>query len=603
VNLRNIEGIREVWASNHLSCLQLRWNERLPVLEAQTGSCVSNCQKRACGICGNSALFAPPRLASSSNFLARMTNLCQPPLPRRMIVVLTFTIALVAGGFVAFCTNFSQFKSYDDEGYVMRSVQSYLDGHVLYDEVYTQYGPVYFIWKSFWHRLTGWPVSHDMVRITTLLMWIGSALLASLASFRVTKSLPLASAVYLLTFLVVGNFSNESGHPQEFCALLLAALVYSATFVTASARNWRAFVSFGGLLALLAFTKINVGVYAGLALAGTLLSFAPSGWLRLAASAALLGVTAIFPLALMRAHLSDNFAQNYIAVATCSIVAALSVTLFGIRSGSISFKPIAIAAATFFVVTGAVLLIVFTNGTSLDAFLHGILGQHLKFVSEFFHPPKFLRPAVFLAIASCAAALGYCLCQRSLKGFAAQYRSALNVGGNVARVLLIACVCVAAFFGDALSLLAFAVPWLWLAMIIPASDELAVNQLFYRRFVVLLVTFEVLQGYPIAGTQLSIATFPAIAVVSLCCWDLWRQLQQSKILASKRLILAGKALSYGALVVFWCWFGVQQFDTYKRQTPSRMQLSTNWNGIRMPCSCAIQGSIAFRVPIWIASRL
>jgi hypothetical protein len=504
-----------------------------------------------------------------------MINLRQQDVPRRMLVVLMFALALAVSGFVAFCANFSQFKAYDDEGYVMRSVQSYLDGHVLYDEVYTQYGPVYFIWKSFWHKLTGWPVSHDMVRTTTLIMWLGSTLLASLASFRMTKSMPLASAVYLLTFFVVGNFSNESGHPQEFCALLLAALTFTATFVTPSTKSRGAFACIGALVAALVLTKINVGVYAGLALTGTLLSFAHSGKLRLAASLALFCIAALFPFALMRAHLADNYAQNYIAVTTLSIVAALGVTLFGIRSGTISLKTIAIAAGTFLFVTAGILLIVFTNGTSFDGFLQGILGQHLKFVGEFYHPPKFARPALFLALISCVAAVGYCVCQRTRIRFPTRFEGAVKLAANLVPPLFIACVCGAAWFGDALTLLGFAVPWLWLVLAVPARDELAVKQLFFRRFVALLVTFEVLQGHPIAGTQLSIATFPVVALAALCAHDWWRKLQPNKRFASQGFVLTSKLLTYGVVLAIWCVVGVQKFDAYKGFTPLGLP-GANW---------------------------
>ena len=39
---------------------------------------------------------------------------------------------------------FNGFQPYDDEGYILLSLREYARGGVLYDEVYSQYGPAYF---------------------------------------------------------------------------------------------------------------------------------------------------------------------------------------------------------------------------------------------------------------------------------------------------------------------------------------------------------------------------------------------------------------------------------------------------------------------------
>ena len=57
--------------------------------------------------------------------------------------------------FVGFQQVFSTHADYDDEGYVMLSLVSYMNGGSLYDETYTQYGPFYFSAQSLFHQLTG----------------------------------------------------------------------------------------------------------------------------------------------------------------------------------------------------------------------------------------------------------------------------------------------------------------------------------------------------------------------------------------------------------------------------------------------------------------
>ena len=67
-------------------------------------------------------------------------------------VVVLFAALLAAGAATGFCQIFSTFARYDDEGYVMASLQSFLNGHALYDEVYSTFGPAYYLAKG---QLTG----------------------------------------------------------------------------------------------------------------------------------------------------------------------------------------------------------------------------------------------------------------------------------------------------------------------------------------------------------------------------------------------------------------------------------------------------------------
>ena len=191
----------------------------------------------------------------------------------RVTVVAAFALMLAAGAAVAFFQIFSLFKEYDDEGYVMISVQSFLDGHRLYDEVYSQYGPSYYLYQGLFHQITGLPVTHDVVRVTTITVWLFTALLCSLFSFRVTGSLLLAAGVYLLTFIMLWTLTNEPGHPQEFCALLLAVSIYLASFASSAKRLHWVLPCLGALAAALLLTKVNAGLYLIIALTGACASF------------------------------------------------------------------------------------------------------------------------------------------------------------------------------------------------------------------------------------------------------------------------------------------------------------------------------------------
>ena len=80
--------------------------------------------------------------------------------------------ALAAGFFLIY----SYFPPYDDEGYLMITVKQTLDGGILYDEVYTQYGPVYYIYRWILSGVFMLPITHDATRLSTLVVWILTAL-------------------------------------------------------------------------------------------------------------------------------------------------------------------------------------------------------------------------------------------------------------------------------------------------------------------------------------------------------------------------------------------------------------------------------------------
>ena len=79
---------------------------------------------------------------------------------------------LIAAGFAGYQQIFATYAKYDDEGYVILSLASFLEGEPLYDSTYSQYGPAYYGADAAVHRLTGLPVSHDVTRIETLIVWL-----------------------------------------------------------------------------------------------------------------------------------------------------------------------------------------------------------------------------------------------------------------------------------------------------------------------------------------------------------------------------------------------------------------------------------------------
>ena len=154
---------------------------------------------------------------------------------------------------------------------MMASVKQYLDGLKLYDQFWSGYGPVYYFYNWLLRSSTGTSVTHDVVRISSLLPWLVTPLVCAWIILRVTDSLVLATLAHLLTLYSLAFFASEPGHPQELCILLLVCFVASGTLI-GQRRHLPGTILLGALPAALLLIKVNIGIFAILA-TGLSLSF------------------------------------------------------------------------------------------------------------------------------------------------------------------------------------------------------------------------------------------------------------------------------------------------------------------------------------------
>src|SRR5436309_5371206 len=143
-----------------------------------------------------------------------------------------FVFLTALASVAAYYRMFTGFSEYDDEGTMMATVQGYLQGHTLYEEVFSGYGPVYYMYNWAVRTLTATPVTNDVVRMSSIPLWLLASVICALYVFHLTRSLTLASVVHILTFYTLSFFRGEPGHPQELCILLLVCLVAAGPLVS-----------------------------------------------------------------------------------------------------------------------------------------------------------------------------------------------------------------------------------------------------------------------------------------------------------------------------------------------------------------------------------
>ena len=194
----------------------------------------------------------------------------------RYIWILRGAVALVAVGLVAtlaFAYLFTTFMPWDDEGYFLQAYRDFLSGRILYDEVFSIYGPLTFFSAALFARFDVANVTHDTFRWILLPIWIAIAALMGGLVWRWTHRFTPSLVTLLIVGLNLRGLAKSVGHPQVGVILAVAVLLWLGVEARSPViKEHRAFWS-GVVIGTILLFKINVGilVFIGFVLAVSLL--------------------------------------------------------------------------------------------------------------------------------------------------------------------------------------------------------------------------------------------------------------------------------------------------------------------------------------------
>jgi hypothetical protein len=472
---------------------------------------------------------------------AHPTSLRDPEADRRSDQRHSWLIALAVGGLtlaVACATYwrlYSSFAPYDDEGYILLSLRMFQSGHVLYDETSTQYGPAYFLLQDGLHHVLRLPMTHDVSRAKTLLVWLATAVLSGVLVWRLTGRILLAVIAGLGTVWHLDRLGLEPGHPQDVALVAILALLWLTVGMSRQhgSRLWCAALM-GLAVGVLAMTKLNLGVLCGLAAAVTLLGSVTGraarwAWTAVAVVGMALpwGLAGVHALSLSGVPLPAAVSVGWIGVWLWGRIRPDQIEQSRVPdSGWVAMGVLIVAslvtAAGF--AFGAI-----AHGTTWTGLWHGLVGQHRGFLDLFYHHPPLPEWGVIWACAGVGLAMwsrfnprvtaavqwlapGLLLCA-GLHVFCESFRPfAHGLDDRAAAGLLAACV----------------TPLAWLVLCGPSSGA---NSDLTRRLLAILAVTLPLSAYPTPGTQLAIGTWPALLIVAVVTGDWLTRLETDAPLA------------------------------------------------------------------------
>jgi hypothetical protein len=413
----------------------------------------------------------------------------------------------------AYHTMFWMFATQDDEGHVMAPIGQVCQGKVYGDEVYCYFGPAYVFTYAGFFRLTGQPVSHDAMRLITLVLWLLVAAICWFTCHRVTRRAVVSLLVCYAAFRCAQiPFTCEPGHPQEIITLALLLVPAAAALLLPGRKGW--FLCLAGLfVGYVLMCKVNVGLFAmgGLALA---IVAATPGRLPGALKWALVVVAVSAPVLLMWRHLDTESGSRIATFATLAIVAALAQTLSR-RSNDFTMTNWGWAGLGCLVAIVAACSSAVLSGTSLEALGGVVLFSAMKHVEVHFRMWTLTTLTLVFSAASCAASLATAFSSDRPKwqrvSLAAQWAvRLLLVVGMIAYLRPFAVS--SSLYPSVLPMYEFVLPLLWIVLV-PMGDSMTFRERAVRSLSVLIALFHALVVYPVSGTQVALA-----CLLFVPCW-------------------------------------------------------------------------------------
>jgi hypothetical protein len=440
---------------------------------------------------------------------------------------------------------FTHFAPYDDEGYMLIALKSFLQHGHLYDDVFSQYGPFYYeFWGGFF-EIFGIPVTHDGGRTATLVAWVLASLLFGLALWRMTRSILLGLATQMLVFGAIITVVNEPMHPGGLICLLLGTIVALSCLVRARTSPL-AMGLLGGAVMALILVKINVGAFAliavGLACVVSYPELARRRWLRPALELFFVAV----PLLLMTSKFGEAWARHYavhVAIAALAVVIALRARSAPPRSGEELWWLLGGLVVVGVTVSAAIV----ASGTTPGGLVDGVIVQPLGLSNAYFTPLALSSRTYLLDLLALVGAGSFWYFRRDRSHHASPALLSLTAALSILIGLEMALSVIGktvlfditAFSGYQFGLLAFA----WVALIPAPGDEDA-DTAFPRLLLPPLAVLQALHAFPVAGSQMQWSTFLLIPVGALCVANGARGL--ARTLGGERERRAVAAIGIGA---------------------------------------------------------
>ncbi|HUE66726.1 MAG TPA: hypothetical protein VMP38_00995 [Candidatus Acidoferrum sp.] len=433
--------------------------------------------------------------------------------PRRLLAI----VAVVGVGTTmvatAYVLMFSGHAAYDDEGFFLTTVRDYLSGESLLTPYVPLYGPFYYEVTGALFRLLGSQPTLDTGRWITLVVWLLTSATSGGVAYLLTRTRWIGLAASLVTFLVLVALTNEPMSTYGLTSLLLILLAGAAAQASRWPRASAALI--GAIVGALWLTKVNVGVFAAVAVAFVWTATLHGRARRLLMPAAAL-LLAASPLVLMWRLVHEPWALLFAILVALSLASTGFGSLAAVaRRGAVPFARVRWSAAG-----GAALVVACLAGALVSGTKWGDIWTSL-FVVPLGFPGVFTLPVRIGIWTDVWAVLSFAVAVAVWSRRAPSWvpRSAAGYGRVGAGLLiwLSAVLCPSPVW-------LLGVPLAWLMTQAPAGGDADQVNRFSRVLLPALAVMEAMQAYPVGGSEVNMAVVAMVPVGAVLLNDGVREL-------------------------------------------------------------------------------
>jgi hypothetical protein len=399
----------------------------------------------------------------------------------------------------------------------------------LYDRVYSQYGPFFYLAYDALHRLLGFAWTNTAGRGITLVNWLGTAGACAALVARRTRSPGWAGFTLAGVFIYLWVMINEPVHPGGLLALLVALGAWLGAEAWSAGRPG----GFAALTALigvaLALTKINVGVFfLGAACTWLAVNTAAPRSGRVLVWLVALGAAAL-PFGLMHSLFDAPWVRLFALIFTGALLAVLLAARTVARPFA-GWRPWAWFAGTALGASLLVAALTLARGTSLAALLEGVVLAPLKHPGVYYFAMNWQRGAGLLALGSLALAAWFAHRGGQVGPRWTTFLAGARLAAGASFLLSIVVTSLASW---GLSRYTASLAWLvptslaswgmsygvtlaWIFVVPLCADDRGAAA---RAWVALLLVFQFLHAYPVAGSQINWGTCLWVPLLALGLHD------------------------------------------------------------------------------------
>lgn len=427
---------------------------------------------------------------------------------------LHWTVFIAVLAIAAVTLLFTTYMVYDDEGYVLYSLHLFSLHGGLYERVYSQYGPFFFLFNQVLHLGgAGLDFNNTSARVITAFYWLATTGLCGAMVWRVTRSHIAATTTSAAVFMHLWAMTNEPSHPGGLIILLVSLAAWTGiAWQDEPPKRW---LALGFLAAALCLTKINVGIF--------LIAGAGAWWaihldedrLGLRLRVWLIGgALALMPLALMRQQLARDWVAIFAVVAGAAGAATALAAGYGATARTRWRDAFWVIAAGLLVALVTAVGVV-AQGTSLHGLLEGVLLGPLR------HPSVYLAHVNWRPLALPFALASVILASTSVGWLRERAIGAVAVARIAgAAWYTLTWIIVGSVHPHAFAL-SYALAFVWL-FVFPLGSDAATQPA--RAWLGLLVIPQALHAYPVAGSQIAWGTFLWIPLAAIGAHEAYRWL-------------------------------------------------------------------------------